>query len=40
VRRQVNAAFTMIPNMIVKDDKSLGGFKIEVTVKALTLKAL
>jgi hypothetical protein len=39
VRRQVNAALTMIHNITSKDDKSLGGFRIEVTVKAPTLKA-
>jgi len=38
-RRQVNAALTMIHNLTTKDDMSLGGFRIEVTVKAPTLKA-
>ena len=38
MRRQVNAALTMIHNLSTKDDKSLGGFRIEVTVKAPSLK--
>jgi hypothetical protein len=38
MRRQVKAALTMIHNLSSKDDKWLGGFRIEVTVKAPTLK--
>lgn len=38
MRRQVKAALTMIHNLSTKDDKLLGVFRIEITVKAPTLK--
>jgi len=37
--QQVKAALTMIHNLSTKDDKSLGGSRREVTVKAATVKA-
>ena len=39
MRRQVRAALTMIHNLTTENDLSLGGFRIEVMVKAPTLKA-
>ena len=38
VRRQVTAALNKIHNLSTENDQSLGGFRIEVTVKAPTLK--
>lgn len=38
VRKQVQAALRMIHSLMGKDAASLGGFRIEVTVKAATLK--
>jgi len=38
MRRQVIAALNMIHNLSTKNDQSLGGFRIEVTVKAPTIK--
>jgi len=38
VKNQVNAGLKMIHDLTGKDDKSLGGFRIEVTVKAPSLE--
>jgi hypothetical protein len=39
VRNQVAASLRMIHSLTSKDDKALGGFRIEVTVKAPSLRA-
>jgi len=39
MKRQVNAALSVLLDITTKENKSLGGFRIEVTVKAPTLQA-